>query len=681
MTVGAVLFFLYDLFLLLRWKKLKTKNNFILRSTMEVDIIIFLFGLLIFRMIQVQIFEARDYKKAISRQVNIEKKEYGERGRIFDTKGKQLAHNKNIYELSVDPKRFITLEKSSEVLKELIDKKYVKGKHEELFESITKFGNQGRVYKKLSDNIDEIEKKEIEEILKRYEINGKNILFLKGRKERSYYMSNLYFFLIGNIGFKNDTNKEGIFGLEYFYEKYLKGEKSSKIIPTIRSIGIGLPTAEARTKVNLEGMDLYLTIDDELQYILNDEVEKQYKKTKSEEAYAIIMNPNNGKILATSFFRKNKKNVVNPIFQSQFEPGSIFKPLIVAATLNENKISKNSKFNIGDGRIKRYNHQISESSRSIKGVLNVEDILKKSSNIGMVLIGDKFTNEEFDTYLEKFGFYDKTEVDYPYEKKPNRMPIKKWDGLKKSTMSFGQGIAVTPIQLITAFSSIINGGILYKPYIVEKITERDGTVVRRNLPVIKRQVISPKVSKEMREMMELTVLEGTATKAKVEGYSIGGKTGTAQFSEKGRYVKNDYLSSILGFFPVEKPEYAILIMFFKPQGNVWYEKSGGTTAAPVLGEIVKRIAKSKNIQSKNIENIRIGNNKSNIKNVFNNTQNIVQTVLIMPDLKGISAREVLEIFKDSNIDINISGVGVVKKQFPSAGTDISGIKQIKVELD
>ncbi|MEG1582650.1 MAG: penicillin-binding protein [Cetobacterium sp.] len=651
------------------------KNNFILRTFMCSDIILFCFFILIFRMIQIQLFDSKNYKEAVKSQTDIVKNEGGERGNIYDSKGKGLAYSINMYELSVDPKRFVESEKGAEALKELINKKYIKENYKPLLVTIKRLGEQKRRYKRLNKNVDDVEKKEIEDILEKHGIKGKNIIFLEVRKERRYYRSDLYFFLVGNIGFKNKTEKEGVFGIEYLYENYLKGEKTLKTISGIRGLGIGLPTSQARTKVNLNGMDLHLTIDNDLQYILNDEVEKQYKKTNAEEAYAIMMDPNNGKILATSFFRKNKKNVANPIFQSQIEPGSIFKPLVIAAALNEKKITRNTNFDIGDGTIKKYKHTIRESSRKIKGILTTEEVLKRSSNVGMVLIGDRFTNEEFDHYLEKFGLYEKTGVDYPYEKKARHVLPKSWHGLKKSTMSFGQGIAITPLQMITAFSAVINGGTLYQPYLVEKITDRDGLVVRRNLPLEKRKVISPNVSQQMRSMMELAVLEGTVVKAHVEGYRVGGKTGTAQFSENGRYVKNEYLASVVGFFPVEKPQYAVMVVFFKPQGDAWYDKSGGTAAAPVLGEIVKRVTKLKNIYSQSIENIKVQGKKQNFKRVENNEE-----LLVMPDLKGMSAREIIEIFKGSDIELEISGVGVVESQSPEPKKELVDVKKVKIKL-
>ncbi|MGL4970608.1 MAG: penicillin-binding transpeptidase domain-containing protein [Cetobacterium sp.] len=675
LTVAVLLMLVFNLYVFFKWKKIKMKNNFILRSFIISDVILFCFFILMFRMVQIQLFDSENYKEAINKQVNVERKEGGERGNIYDSKGKGLAYSINMYELSLDPKRFVKSTEAPAALKELVDKKYIRENYKPLLNTINKLGKEERIYKRLNRNIDDVEKKEIENILEKYKIKGKNIIFLTGRKERRYYKADQYFFLVGNIGFKKGTEKEGIFGIELFYENYLKGDKSSRIIPSIRSLGVGLPTAGARTKVNLNGMDLHLTIDNDLQYILDDEMEKQFKKTNSEEAYAIMMDPNTGKVLATSFFRKNKKAVTNPIFQSQLEPGSIFKPLIIAAALEDKKIKKTTRFDIGDGTFRRHGHTIKESSRSVKGMLTTEEVLKKSSNIGMVLMADMFTNEEFDKYLEKFGLYNKTGVDYPYEQTPKREAVRRWNGLKKSTMSFGQGIAVTPIQMITAFSAVVNGGIMYQPYIVDKITDKDGLVVRRNLPINKGKIISESVSKDMRDMMESAVLDGTVKKGGVDGYRIGGKTGTAQFSERGRYVKNEYLSSVIGFFPVEKPQYIMLAMFFKPQGDILYDKFGGTAAAPVLGEVIKKITKLKSISPKDIDRIKVAG-KSSLKSVTNHEE-----LILMPDLKGLSGRDVMEIFEGTNIDVELLGVGVVVEQSVQPQKELTGIKKIKIKLN
>lgn len=671
---GILILLVYTMYIMKNHIKSK-KDDFRERSKTITSILIFLIGLLFFRLLVIQVFRREKYSNSVQNQITLNKVLSGNRGAILDANGKELAYTVNMYELSVDPVRFMENNESAiKVLKHLIDKGYIKDDFNSLYEELKSGSEDKRRYKKLNNDIDDEEKKEIDGFLKENGLKSKNIFFLTRRRERRYYKPDMYFYLVGNVGFNKDSSeKEGVFGIEKYYENYLKGEKITSKVQGIRSSGINLPTSKIKSKVNLDGLNVNLTIDNDLQYILNEELSKQFKKTNAQQSYGIIMDPNNGKVLATAFFSKDKKVVANPVFQFQVEPGSIFKPLIVAAAMNKGKLNRYTKFDVGDGRITRFNHTIRESSSHTRGVITTEEILKKSSNVGMVLVSDKFTENEFDDTLKNYGFYEKTGIDYPYEKLPKRIPISEWNGLKKNTMAFGQGIAVTPIQMITAFSAVINGGHLYRPYIVDKITDSDGVVIRRNIPMLRRDVISPEVSAQMRDILELVVEEGTVKKAKVEGYRIGGKTGTAQFSEHGRYVRHEYLSSVMGFFPVEKPKYIILLMFFKPQGEVLYDKFGGTAAAPALGQIISRIVKVKGISSHDIESIKIEKE--------NSTTDIPATQLReMPDLKGLSAREVLELFEKNKIKVEIKGTGVVESQSIEPGKSLDGVTEIEVQM-
>lgn len=679
LTVGLMLILVYLLLIFTKWKKNKKNNNFNIRVSVGIDIVGLLMLVLIFRLIHIQVFNSKTYEAAVAKQITGSFPEKGDRGSIYDSTGKGLAYNVNIYSLSIDPKMAIEKEESFKALKELIDKKYIKENYYSTAKEIKKLGLEGRRYRRLEKNLNDIEKKEVDVILKKHGVLRTKELFLEGRKERKYYRRDIFENLVGNIGFlKNDETdiKKGTFGVEKQYEQYLRGSEIKRTSPSIRSLGIKLPTSKAEMNQELDGKNIHLTIDHEIHYILNDELKKQFENTKSEEAYGIVVDPNTGKVLGTSFYSKGKKEIRNPLFQNQVEPGSIFKPVIVASALNEGYVRRSSTFDIGDGTIKKYNHTIRESSRSVKGIITLDDIIKKSSNVGMVLIGDRFTETKFEEYLKSFGLYDKTGIDFPYERKPYTISSKRWDKLKKSTMSFGQGIAVTPIQMVMAFSAIVNGGVLYRPYLVEKVEDKNGVVIRRNLPAPVRKIISEKVSQNMREMMEKTVEDGTAKKAMVEGYRIGGKTGTAQLSLNGKYIKHEYLTSAIGFFPVEKPRYVVLIMLLKPQADILYNKFGGATAAPVLGEVVRRIVKSKNILSKEITNINPEIQKIKSEQVLV-PEEIMTT---MPDLKDLTARDILNIFKNYNYEISMSGTGKAFEQYPKAGEELEKVKKIRILL-
>ena len=675
LTILLILLFAYFIYIFMTGNARNTKNDFNKRALISYNIILLCFILIFFRLIQVQIFDKDFYLDKIRKQTITSNKNSGNRGSIFDSNGKSLAFNKNIYDLGIDPIRAYENPDIVKAIEEIIDKPFIKLNKKKFLTELKQANENEKKYKLISRNLSENERAEIDEILNKYKLNKREFIFDRNI-ERTYYKKDIYNDLIGLIGYTANSQheKEGIFGIEKQYEEYLKEKTIFKEMPYAQNRRLRLPTSNDEIKINLNGRNVFMTIDNDLQFILNDEVKKKFISSNSEEAYGIIMDPNNGKILATAAFTRKKRALRNPIFQNQFEPGSTFKPIIVASALNEGLIKRSSKFDVKDGTIKKYRHTIRESSRSTKGILTTDEVLKKSSNVGMVLIGDTFSDETFEKYLKAFGLYDKTNVDFPAEIKPYTTPYRKWDKLKKSTMSFGQGIVVSPIQLATAFSAVINGGILYKPYLVEKITDENNIVIRRNLPTPIRQVISPEISANMREILESVVSEGTAKKGIVEGYRVGGKTGTAQLSTRGGYIKHEYLASFIGFFPADKPQYLVLVMFMKPQGETIFEKFGGATAAPVFGEIVRRITKNKNILSQNVAKI---SETTEIETLNRNTDILN---VEMPDLKGLSPKDIIYIFKDTNIDVKISGKGLVDSQKPAPGTPLENIKQIEVIL-
>ena len=675
--LSCFLFFLFFYFLYIFWKKdeYTRTTNFNRRAMYASNLILFFILLIVMRLIQVQIIHKNDFESKMIEQIKKTDILSGNRGTIYDSTGKSLAFNKNIYTVGINPSTIYEKPNIIKGIEELLEQKFIIKNKSVLMEEIKRAHDADRKYKVIAKNITEKEKEKVQEIIRKYKLSGNEIQFDRNI-ERTYYKNDIYNNIVGFIGYTTATkaDKLGLFGIEKQYENYLKEKILERQNFYTRNRKLKLPTSKDFIKMNLNGNDVYTTIDNEIQFILSEELKKKFIASQSEEAYGMIMDPNNGKILAVSSFTiDKKKSLRNPIFQNQFEPGSTFKPLIVAAAMDKGLITKNSHFDVGDGRITKYRHTIKESSRNTRGVLSTEEVLKKSSNVGMVLIGDTFTNQEFEEYLKKYGLYDKTGVDFPGEIKPFVVPYRKWDGLKKSTMSFGQGIAVTPIQLVSAFSSVINGGILYKPYIVEKITDDSGVVIRRNIPTPVRRVISEGVSSQLREMLEQVVADGTAKRGAVDGYRVGGKTGTAQLSGRGGYIKENYLSSFIGFFPVDKPKYIVLVMFLKPKGETVFEKYGGATAAPVFGEIVRRITKTKNILSQDISNISIA--KETVKGGKTEFVDVE-----MPDLKGFNPKDVIYIFKNTDINVKVEGTGLVDKQVPAPGTSLEGVKEIKITL-
>ena len=683
------LLLIYIIFFLAVMKNWGKKELFAQRASMMLIIILAFFIVYGLQLFRVQFLLKSKYVGLMNKQLISVNKEVGQRGAIYDSNGKKLAFNKRMYTISINPSLLNDEKVHDDILKDItaIKESGIIPLSENIEEELLEMAKENVKYKRIARNIDDEQKKEILDLIaniEREKVKGRakyrSVLVFERSIDRKYYKSEEYDKLVGMVKETEDTNDEkiGISGLEKQYQNYLVERKRD----ITKLYGLNKKNTLALSKEtlfsDLNGKNIYLTIDADLNFILNDEMKRQFKNVNAYEAYGVIMDPNSGKILAVAAFSKDKDLLRNNIFQSQYEPGSIFKPLIVAAAMNEGFITPNTQFNVGDGRIVRYKKTIKESSRSTRGVITTREVIMKSSNVGMVLISDYFSNALFEQYLRDFGLYDKTGVDFPNELKPYTLPYQEWDGLKKNNMAFGQGIAITPIQMITAFSAVVNGGTLYKPYLVEKITDGEGIVIRRNTPTVVRKVISESVSESMRSILADTVDKGTGKRARIEGYSVGGKTGTAQLSGgKTGYIRNEYLSSFIGFFPADKPKYVIMAMFMRPQFEIQSNRFGGVVAAPVVGNVIRRIIKEEEGFAKDIEKINVNNETSG---AHKSSLEAVNYEDVMPDLEGMSPQEVLSVFKETDIDIEVVGTGLVVEQKPAAGDSLKDVKKVKIIL-
>ena len=683
------LLLIYIIFFLAVMKNWGKKELFAQRASMMLIIILAFFIVYGLQLFRVQFVLKSKYVGLMNKQLISVNKEVGQRGAIYDSNGKKLAFNKRMYTISINPSLLNDEKVHDDILKDItaIKESGIIPLSENIEEELLEMAKENVKYKRIARNIDDEQKKEIVDLIaniEREKVKGrakyKSILVFERSIDRKYYKSEEYDKLVGMVKETEETNDEkiGISGLEKQYQNYLVERKRD----ITKLYGLNKKNTLALSKEtlfsDLNGKNIYLTIDADLNFILNDEIKAQFENVNAYEAYGLIMDPNSGKILAVATFSKDKDLLRNNIFQSQYEPGSIFKPLIVAAAMNEGFITANTQFNVGDGRIVRFKKTIRESSRSTRGVITTREVIMKSSNVGMVLISDYFTNALFEQYLKDFGLYDKTGVDFPNELKPYTLPYQEWDGLKKNNMAFGQGIAITPIQMITAFSAVVNGGTLYKPYLVEKITDGEGIVIRRNTPTVVRKVISESVSESMRSILTDTVDKGTGKIARIEGYAVGGKTGTAQLSGgKTGYIRNEYLSSFIGFFPADKPKYVIMAMFMRPQPEIQSNRFGGVVAAPVVGNVIRRIIKEEEGFAKDIEKINVNNETAG---VHKSSLEAVNYEDVMPDLEGMSPQEVLSVFKETDIDIEVVGTGLVVEQKPAAGDSLKDVKKVKIIL-
>jgi len=398
------------------------------------------------------------------------------------------------------------------------------------------------------------------------------------------------------LGFVNQSG-QGQYGVEESYDKILRGTKYIKKKPS-SILGYFKDSAkkDAIFSSSLEGSDIFLTIDYKLQYFSEKMLQKAKDKWNIDSGQIIISEPSTGKILALATipnFNPNKyyeeKNIalfINPITQSLFEPGSIFKPITMAIGLEQGLITPGDTY-VDKGFIKLGGQPIYNFQKRVWGKRTMIDVLEESINTGAVFVEQKIGADNFIEYLKKFGFFEKTGIDLNGETFSTNKSLKKKKERDIAVASFGQSIDVTPIQLIRAFGAIANGGKLMKPFIVEKI--RKGKEIIEKKPEIERTVISPSTCEQLASMLVSVVENGSGRRAKIKGYSIAGKTGTAQVALKtGGYSKDKTIQSFIGFFPATKPQFLILVKLDNPKHSLMASRSAG----PIFRELAKYIIDS-----------------------------------------------------------------------------------------
>jgi cell division protein FtsI/penicillin-binding protein 2 len=383
--------------------------------------------------------------------------------------------------------------------------------------------------------------------------------------------------VLGTVG----VDDQGLSGLEYRYNSILRGADGTRHVVTDP---LGDTISIDETKPTADGRTLRLTIDSALQ----DEVEQVLAGVgatyQPKGATAIVMNPQTGAILALANWPRVNANdpAGAPSYANEdravsfnYEPGSTFKAITVAGALQDGVVTPSTMFNIPP-QLQVADRTIHDAEAHGYETLSVADILKVSSNIGADLIGMKLGASRFNYWVHKFGFGSPTGVDLPGEDGGIILPLSKYSGSSMGNLPFGQGESVTPIQIATAYSAIANGGILRPPHIVQAIGGKAVSVPKG------RRIISPNTAAELRKMLEGVYGEGgTASGAAIPGYSMAGKTGTAQVVVNGQYSSSDYIASFVGMVPANHPQLLGLVVVDEPHGSIY----GGSVAAPAFQKI------------------------------------------------------------------------------------------------
>ncbi|WP_027091079.1 stage V sporulation protein D [Cohnella thermotolerans] len=486
--------------------------------------------------------------------------------------------------------------------------------------------------------------------------------------KRYYPFGNLAANILGFTGYEDGLN-----GVELKYNDLLKGIEGN-VSSLTDAAGRTMPNSSEKYTPPRDGLTLKLTIDQTVQSIVERELDQAVLKYQPNSAIAIAMDPNTGEVLAMAsrptfdpaHYQEASPEVYNrnlPIWMT-YEPGSTFKIITLSAALQEGKVDLKNEFFYDPGYADVASAKLRCWKRGGHGSQSFLEVVENSCNPGFVALGQRLGKEKLFEYIKNFGFGKRTGIDLIGEEngilfKPNQVgPV------ELATTSFGQGVSVTPIQQITAVAAAINGGKLFKPHVAKQwIQPETGMVLEDVQPELVRQVISPETSKQVREALESVVAQGTGGGAFLDGYRVGGKTGTAQKVVNGRYSASEHIVSFIGFAPADDPKLIVYVAVDNPQGIQF----GGVVAAPIV----------RNIMADALPHLGVEPRKQQLNKEYKYGETPTVTV---PNLVG---KTVSDLYEDMNMNFRLSSSGkgdTVLRQAPAAGARVEKGSVIRIYL-
>lgn len=621
-------------------------------------IILFCFTLIIGKVFYIQVI---DYKKLNeyannlwSRNLPIE----ADRGRISTSDGTIIADNLTTVSLVFIPNQIDPSKKEEIALKiASILKCDVSAIREHIFKSssIERVHPEGR---RLNyEQADAIE-----------QLNYEGVYLVKESK-RVYPYEKLLCHSLGYVGIDN----QGLSGLELQYDKYLTG-KAGSIQYYSDAKGQRLMMSENYVEPT-NGIDIELTINYDIQTSIERELTNAMEKYKADGAWSIAMDPNTGEILGIAtrpgFDPNNYKDYSieeinrNLAIWASYEPGSTFKIVTLSSALEEGVVDLENDTFYDGGSVEVDGARIKCWKRGGHGAQTFLQVVQNSCNPGFVELGRRLGKEKLFDYIDKFGFGEKTGVDLNGEGSGILFSLSKVGPVELATTAFGQGVSVTAIQQIRAVSAAINGGTLYTPYIVKRLIEPEtGEIIQENKPQKVREVIKPETSEKVRYALESVVALGSGRNAYIDGYRVGGKTGTAQKVNNGVYMVGNYITSFIGFLPADDPQIVVYVAIDNPKGITAY---GGTVAAPI----------AKNILEDAITALDIKKREGGLTKEYRYLD--VKYVKV-ENVIGLTAKEAREKLKDFDIEYSGTGEKVVSMS-PEAGSSIPVGSVVRLMLE
>jgi cell division protein FtsI (penicillin-binding protein 3) len=531
------------------------------------------FALVLFRLVSLQVLQAAELTAKADRQHQKTVSLEGARGTVVDRHGKVLAMNMEVPSVFGIP---TALESPAKTARSLSPVLHVRT------DELEKKLRQDRSFVWLARKLDPEQGHRLEHM----PMEGIGLV-MEGR--RFYPKGPLLAHVLGFAG----MDGEGLEGIERRYESQLHGEKRVVILQRDAMGRTVFPKGQAE-QVPAAGHSLVITIDEVIQYIAEKELEEAVTKARAKSGTVIVLDPQTGAVLALAISPRFDPNAVasltadrwrNRALTDAYEPGSTMKALVAAAALEE-KVMKPSTMLYGEnGRMTIANTVIHDHEKS--GWMTFAQVIQKSSNIGAAKTGMALGDQRLYRYLQAFGFGQKTEIDLPGEAGGLVKHPREWGRRSLASISMGQEIGVTPIQMVSAVAALANGGVLMKPYVVSEVRDAQGKSLRQFLPQVKRRVVSPETARTVTSILEGVVTDGTGAKAAIPGFRVAGKTGTAQKIDPrtGAYSTTLFVGSFVGFVPADNPRLAMIVVIDEPQGENW----GGTVAAPVFRRVGEQV--------------------------------------------------------------------------------------------
>ena len=619
-------------------------------------VIIFVFIVIIGKVFYIEVIEYGKLNALASnlwsRNLPIE----ADRGKIYTVDGEIVAGNLTTTSLVFIPNQIkdkeIVATKISEILgvsKEKIEEHLYK---KSMMERVHPEGR--RLSYEIADKIEDLK------------FDG---VYLLKESKRYYPYDEMLSHVLGYVGIDN----QGLSGLELEYDDILTGEYGS-----IQYFSDAKGNNLERSSVYVEpedGLDIYLTVNYSIQTSIERELNNVVSKYNPEGAWAIVMDPNTGEILGMSsrpnFDPNNYQDYDaetinrNMAIWASYEPGSTFKILTLSSAVNEKKVDllkdtfyDGGSVNVDGARIKCW-------KAGGHGSQTFLEVVQNSCNPGFVELGRRLGKETLFAYIDKFGYGKKTGIDLNGESSGILFPLSKVGPVELATTSFGQGVSVTALQQVTAVSAAINGGTLYKPYIMKRVVEHEtGQIIKEVKPtVIRDNIITEDTSEQVRMTLESVVSLGTGRNAYIDGYRIGGKTGTAQKVNNGVYMQGNYIVSFIGFLPANDPKLVVYLAIDNPKGITQY---GGTVSAPIVKNIMEDA-----IVALGIEKQEGGTEKE--YQWYDKKYYTVENVI------GLTKKEATSILKNFSVEYSGSGNNVIS-QSPEAGSRIMEGENVRLYL-